>query len=117
MDWRCKICLHEQQSEPYRVREMMFGFRDTFDYLQCAKCECLQIREIPTDIQKYYPKNYYSFNEISRNKYAGVIGWFKKIAIKSTLAKNWLGDCYNFFIPANSIFFLKIFPLPVIQRF
>jgi SAM-dependent methyltransferase len=107
MNWRCKLCLHEQQSEPYLVREMMFGFRDTFEYLQCEKCECLQIKEVPDNIQKYYPENYYSFNEASGNKYSGVKGSFRKIAVKAMLAKTWLGDLYNFFIPAKQYFLFK----------
>ncbi|HEU5292951.1 MAG TPA: class I SAM-dependent methyltransferase [Cyclobacteriaceae bacterium] len=107
MTWRCKLCLHEQQSEPYLVREMMFGFRDTFEYLQCSNCECLQIKEIPANIQKYYPENYYSFNEASGNKYTGLRGWFRKIAVKASLAKSWVGDLYNFFIPAKQYFLFK----------
>ena len=107
MNWRCKLCSHEQQSEPFLVREMMFGFRDTFEYLQCEKCECLQIREVPANIQKYYPQNYYSFNEVSGNKYAGFRGWFRKNAVRATLAKSWLGDLYNFFIPAKQYFLFK----------
>jgi SAM-dependent methyltransferase len=107
MNWRCKLCLHEQQSDPYIVREMMFGFRDTFQYLQCSECECLQIETVPADIQKYYPENYYSFNETSGNKYSGLRGWFRKTAVKATLSKDWLGDLYNFFIPAKQYFVFK----------
>jgi SAM-dependent methyltransferase len=39
---------------------MMFGLRESFPYFQCARCECLQIRDIPEDLAKYYPANYYS---------------------------------------------------------
>ena len=42
---------------------MMFGFRDTFEYFQCSKCECLQIKSLPVDIDKYYPPKYYSYSE------------------------------------------------------
>jgi len=41
---------------------MMFGFRDEFKYFQCPQCECLQIAEVPENLSKYYPDNYYSFN-------------------------------------------------------
>ncbi|XHH10541.1 MAG: class I SAM-dependent methyltransferase [Candidatus Bathyarchaeia archaeon] len=40
----------------------MFGFRESFDYFQCGKCKCLQINNVPINIEKYYPKNYYSFS-------------------------------------------------------
>jgi len=44
---------------------MYFGFRDEFEYFQCADCGCLQIRNIPDNIAKYYPKEYkaYRLNE------------------------------------------------------
>jgi 2-polyprenyl-3-methyl-5-hydroxy-6-metoxy-1,4-benzoquinol methylase len=69
---------------------MMFGYRDEFEYLECSKCKCLQIIDIPASMSKYYPLNYHSFAPISpqnqlrkrltkvRNNYAvsgrGVIG-------------------------------------------
>jgi 2-polyprenyl-3-methyl-5-hydroxy-6-metoxy-1,4-benzoquinol methylase len=40
---------------------MHFGFRDEFEYFECDECGCLQIREIPIDLSKYYPENYYSY--------------------------------------------------------
>jgi SAM-dependent methyltransferase len=40
---------------------MQFGFRDEFEYFECAQCGCLQIKEIPEDLAKYYPQNYYSY--------------------------------------------------------
>jgi len=32
------------------MREMMYGFRDEFIYIECSECGCLQIAEIPEDI-------------------------------------------------------------------
>jgi 2-polyprenyl-3-methyl-5-hydroxy-6-metoxy-1,4-benzoquinol methylase len=40
---------------------MMFGFRETFRYFQCCSCGCLQIAEVPSDLSRYYPPEYYSF--------------------------------------------------------
>jgi 2-polyprenyl-3-methyl-5-hydroxy-6-metoxy-1,4-benzoquinol methylase len=60
---KCKICNNQNGNEIYLVREMMFGFRDKFTYFQCPGCGCLQIEEIPGDMSKYYPPNYYSFSE------------------------------------------------------
>lgn len=39
----------------------MFGFGDEFTYIECLKCGYLQISQIPHDISKYYPSNYYSY--------------------------------------------------------
>lgn len=41
---------------------MMFGFRDEFEYFQCAVCKCLQISAPPADMARYYPGDYYSYS-------------------------------------------------------
>jgi 2-polyprenyl-3-methyl-5-hydroxy-6-metoxy-1,4-benzoquinol methylase len=38
---------------------MLFGFRDEFVYFQCANCGCLQIQEVPDNLEKYYPRSYW----------------------------------------------------------
>jgi hypothetical protein len=57
----CRICGNFDDNKIYTAREMMFGFRDEFDYIECSKCGCVQIVEIPKNINKYYPPNYYSY--------------------------------------------------------
>ena len=57
----CKICSHNINSSPYRVKEMMFGIRTEHDYYECPMCESLQIAQVPADLERYYPDNYYSF--------------------------------------------------------
>ena len=42
---------------------MMFGTREYFDYFQCSSCGCLQILRVPSDLQRFYPPTYYSFNQ------------------------------------------------------
>jgi SAM-dependent methyltransferase len=59
----CKICNNQLNNKVYTAREMMFGLREKFDYLECSECGCLQITEIPDDISKYYPEDYYPFND------------------------------------------------------
>ena len=41
---------------------MLFGSGESFEYIECASCGCLQIREMPDNSSKYYPQNYYSYN-------------------------------------------------------
>ena len=59
----CKICNNSSDNKSYVVREMMYGFKDEFDYFVCGKCGCLQIEQIPDDLSKYYPENYWHFQE------------------------------------------------------
>jgi 2-polyprenyl-3-methyl-5-hydroxy-6-metoxy-1,4-benzoquinol methylase len=40
---------------------MMFGTREEFTYFLCKNCGCLQIAEVPSELSKYYPASYYSF--------------------------------------------------------
>jgi SAM-dependent methyltransferase len=58
---KCKICDNSFGNKTHVAREMMFGFRDEFEYIECTSCGCLQIKEIPKDLSKYYPVNYYSY--------------------------------------------------------
>ena len=57
---------------------MMYGFRDEFLYFQCGKCDCLQIGEYPSDINKYYPENYYSFGKYDGGKFSGAFWGIQK---------------------------------------
>jgi SAM-dependent methyltransferase len=57
----CRICQSTEVSCRVVAREMMFGFRDQFSYFECAACGAVQIEEIPADLGRYYPRNYYSF--------------------------------------------------------
>lgn len=64
----CKICSNSNNNKVFKIKEMMFGFRNEFTYFECSKCGCLQIAEIPKNIGKYYPSNYYSFNGLPLKK-------------------------------------------------
>jgi len=79
MNKACKICGNLIGNTSYVVREMMIGIREEFKYFQCANCECLQIEEVPENMDKFYPSNYYSFNQ--------------KLLKKNTRFKKWIA--YN----------------------
>lgn len=62
----CEIC-----SSPggtiHHAREMMFGSGDEFQYLECQTCGCLSLVDVPSDLSKYYPDDYYSLGEVRGN--------------------------------------------------
>lgn len=62
MEKTCRICGNTEKNRLHKAREMMFGTREEFDYLECGGCGTLQSCEIP-DSSLYYPKDYYSFAE------------------------------------------------------
>jgi len=75
---KCITCQKKlNQDKFYLVKEMMYGYRDEFKYFHCMHCGCLQINKIPTDLDKYYPKDYYSYSKpnISSNNF---IKYFKQ---------------------------------------
>jgi SAM-dependent methyltransferase len=59
----CKICGNKSDNELIIATERLLGLGDKFDYFVCSRCFCLQIKDIPEDIDKYYPPSYYSFQE------------------------------------------------------
>jgi 2-polyprenyl-3-methyl-5-hydroxy-6-metoxy-1,4-benzoquinol methylase len=75
---QCRICGNEKGNKKYTIKEMMYGFKDEFEYFQCIHCNCLQIERIPENMTKYYPSNYYSLNACSGN-FKGIIGKVRQL--------------------------------------
>lgn len=59
----CRICNNVTDNMKYIVKEMMFGCKEEFEYFECSNCGCLQIAEFPGNMDKYYPTNYYAYDE------------------------------------------------------
>ncbi len=58
---KCRICFNTSNNTKIVLKEMMYGVKDEFDYFECASCGCIQIAEVPSDLGKYYPNDYYSY--------------------------------------------------------
>ncbi len=88
----CKICQNTIGNKPYTAREMMFGIREKFQYFQCGKCHCLQINDLPKNMSKYYPENYYSFGKYDGKKFRGMFGYINRSKLKQLVYGNnrWL---------------------------
>lgn len=71
----CAICGNSPGNRRHTAREMMFGLRDEFSYLECASCGCLQIVDAPADMQGYYPADYYSFRK-AETRHSGRLSAF-----------------------------------------
>src|ERR1700676_3435079 len=69
----CQICSNAHGNRSFQAKEMMFGLRDTFEYFECGSCQCVQLAEIPADLSRYYPSNYYAFS------IATSAGWRSKL--------------------------------------
>lgn len=56
----CRICGNAQGNSIVVVKEAMFGTAESFEYLHCAGCRCLQLHNPPKDLSRYYRSEYYS---------------------------------------------------------
>lgn len=73
----CQICNNSTQNEIIKVREMYFGTREEFKYLECSNCGCLQLLNPPEDFTKHYPKEYFTFNQEHENKLKAILNRFR----------------------------------------
>ena len=78
----CKICQGSTYT-PMRVKEMMYGMPDSFDYGLCHQCQCLQIMKIPKQLSDFYPQNYYSYSAKVKNR--PVKNWLRALKRKLIL--------------------------------
>jgi len=99
----CIVC-GNKEGRSFAAREMMFGYRDTFEYFECQSCGCVQISEIPKDMAKYYPEEYYSLSQQPRDLYKNPLKKFlvaEKIAFE-VFDKGLIGRVICRFYPANA---------------
>lgn len=64
-------------SSELELRERYFGMGTPFDYLMCARCDSLYIKDLDFDLQPYYPDTYYSYAAKDRG---GILGYIDKEA-------------------------------------
>lgn len=67
MSESCKICLNAHNNSIYTLKEMMFGTRHLFDYLECYKCGTIQIITLPDNLSAYYPADYYAYTGLNKS--------------------------------------------------
>ncbi len=73
----CKICNNIKNNYILKVREMYFGTREEFEYMECSNCGCLQLINSPKDYSVHYPKNYFTFNQKHENKIKSLLNRFR----------------------------------------
>jgi SAM-dependent methyltransferase len=84
----CRICGNTEGNSSHFPKEMMFGWREEFEYLECGRCGCLQIAQIPADLAKYYPsEGYYSYKPPKKKHYPG---WVLRLRQERT--RHFLGE-------------------------
>jgi len=105
----CRICHNDQDNTPYVGREMYFGFHDEFRYFQCSRCGCLQIAEFPTDLVRYYPKEYNAYKLHEKTHESRLVRYLKRKKLENSLGMNAnpIGVLLNLFIDMGFIRYLQ----------
>lgn len=73
----CKICDNNSNNQILKVREMYFGTREVFDYLECSNCGCLQLLNPPMDYSSHYPKEYFTFQQEHESKIKSILNRYR----------------------------------------
>jgi len=61
MTYTCMICNNSINNKNFKIKGKTLQVEAEFTYFQCSNCGCLQIAEIPYNIELYYPSSYYSY--------------------------------------------------------
>jgi SAM-dependent methyltransferase len=94
----CRVCAGPV-APAWTAHEMMIGTRDSFDYVECQHCGCLQIARIPADLDRYYGDFYFTKSQcIRRIRPGGLLGmrrrWTRFRLLESGFARAMSGRRY-----------------------
>jgi len=64
----CRMCGARDDFDALNIREMMFGSGDEFLYERCNYCRSLQIKEIPINLDRYYPEHYSGWTSAGKKR-------------------------------------------------
>lgn len=58
----CPACGSTLVERVMTTSEAMFGTGEDFDYAECGECRTLRLLDVPNDMSRYYPHDYYSLD-------------------------------------------------------
>lgn len=83
----CHICGNDKANQLHYPKEMMHGWGEAFEYLECGDCGCLQIAEVPADIGRYYAGGYYSYKPPKEKLYPQAV-----LSLRTLRTRHLLGE-------------------------
>ena len=83
----CRICANDRENRIHDAREMMYGLRDPYAYLECAACGCVQLLDPPGDMEAAYPGDYYSYGGGDRRRLAALDAALKRLRAGACLGE------------------------------
>lgn len=94
----CRICLNANGNRILNLRESTDGPREMFAYVVCGACGCMQIKDIPEDMTRYYSGEYYSFKRLDRFASSRLSRFFNSRRVAHALGRgNFIGYLINRF--------------------
>lgn len=94
----CRICSNTELNKTHSIREMMYGNGQSFDYIECSRCGCLQIHAVPSCLEAYYPSDYYAHQLRVTLKDPAVLAFLKRQRTGASLGpRNFLNAAVGFF--------------------
>lgn len=63
----CGACGEDVGSPGWTLHDSYHGIKGEFDVRKCTTCGSTSVNGIPSDLADYYPGDYYSFSETSKN--------------------------------------------------
>ncbi len=101
----CRVCRASFNGNTFIAREMMLGTRDQFEYWECSDCGCVQILEIPHNLDDYYPRSYFSLKRYRRPGRNLIRKIIDQRRVRHSLGvEDWLGKFLNRFLrPLNYV--------------
>jgi len=105
---KCRVCGNTNSNKEFKVREMMFGTREEFSYFECNYCRSILISDIPNNIEKYYPSNYYSFNDNISAQKTNLLKKLLRNILGIFYMNEVFGNLLNGWIERKNFIYLKI---------
>ena len=106
---KCRICNNESGNKVIIAQERQLGLGDKFEYIECSNCKCIQLKEIPSDMERYYPPEYYAFDE---PRFPSEMNWLNSF-LKKRLISYYMGY-YN--LTGFLLSFIYDHPFPWIRK-
>lgn len=78
------------------AEERMLGRGDKFSYWECLSCGSLYISKVPENLGDYYPKSYYSYQELQFSN--PLFRWMKRIRMRVFRAFGILSPTYGYWL-------------------
>lgn len=88
----CPACGSKGPHLNHKVREMMYGTREVFEYSECNNCLSLFINRIPDDLGRHYADGYYSFGGNAGESE----GWNPAVHLRQWLKTRWMRHALGF---------------------